>query len=120
MFWPDLPSYIEEQLDNYLVGEQQRKRQEQLQRKSSDFLLNFRCSDCGAPYETMIIDGPKGEILCNCGKRFKVVCSRCKGKFDFDANKEIYYCRKCNVLFGRPILTYRDYTFLKESADSSA
>ena len=42
LFWPDLPSYIEERLDNYLEDEQRRKMQEQLQTKFSDFWLNFK------------------------------------------------------------------------------
>jgi hypothetical protein len=118
--WPDLPSYIEEQLDICVTGEQQRKRQEQLQKEGPDFLLNFKCSFCGAPYETMTIDSPTGEILCKCGKSFKLLCPGCKGKFAFDANKAVFYCKKCNLFFERPTLTYRDYTFLKEPPDFSA
>jgi transcription elongation factor Elf1 len=115
--WPDLPSYVEEQLDIYLTREQHRKLQEQLQKEAPDFLLNFKCSFCGAKYESMFIDSSGGEIVCKCKKSFSLVCPGCKGKFDFDADKAVFYCRKCNLFFEIPALTYSDFIFREEPAE---
>jgi hypothetical protein len=123
----DLPSHIEERMDSFLLDENKRKReenqretQEQLQKRAPDIMLNFKCSSCGAAYETMSVASPEGVIQCNCGKLYKVSCPECKSRFDFDVEKKVFFCRKCNVSFGRPTLTYHDFTFMKDPPDFSA
>lgn len=114
LFWPDLSSYIEEKLGDYLEGEEQRKSQKQLQKKFSDFLLNFRCDNCDAPYDTMWILGFEGTIECKCGSSYKPLCVSCKSELYFDRSKDTWSCRKCDATFEKPRLRLSDFTFIRE------
>ena len=118
MFWPDLPSYVAEKIDDYLEDQQQRKKQENQQKKFSDFWITFRCEKCGTPYSDMYILPFENVIACRCGEGYMPKCLECGNRLIFDSDKEAFACRKCNVIFKLPIITCH-YTFLREPQTSA-
>jgi len=114
LFWPDLPSYIEERLDNFLLEEKQRRKKEQLQKKFSEIELNFRCPHCNATSDNMIIDVSASENRCSCGRRFKSLCVECRSALNYDNNKGVWFCKKCGAIYERPRLRLSDFTFIRE------
>jgi DNA-directed RNA polymerase subunit RPC12/RpoP len=104
-----------ENIDDYLEDQQQRKKQENQQKKFSDFLITFKCKKCGTPYYDMYILAYKNAIACKCGEWYTPKCLECGNKLSFDFDKEAFACRKCNAIFKLPIITGH-YTFVRECA----
>ena len=114
-WWPDLSSCIKEKIDTFVESEQHNKKRQQLQKKFSDFWINFRCGKCDTPYYDMFILKFENVIACRCGEWTTPKCLECGNRLIFDADKDAFACRKCNAIFKLPIITCH-YTFLKEHA----
>jgi hypothetical protein len=107
--WPDLPSYIKEKIDTFVEGEQEKKRRHQLQRKLEHIVPNTRCPDCHASTEKMSLSVLTGKLKCTCGCRFEWLCVGCKNPLIFDYETISWFCKKCDVTFTLPTVTFSDF-----------
>lgn len=93
----DLPEYIGSCIDSFLMDQAKEEEKQRLERNLSEFIANFKCSNCGANIKRFEINF--NELLCkNCQASYSIPCPRCKTGLRVNATGAYvteYSCPSC-------------------------
>jgi len=103
---PDLVNHIGLELEIWLDEAEDEEKQQALQRRFREFLINVKCLDCGEPLARRLPDGSnrlfviEGDPSCfQCSTIHQMLCLKCKNPLEYKSDNNSFFCHTCELTY---------------------